>query len=277
MTRIALALLAVFHLALAGAASAADPAITGSGFVRSDGKVEIKSKVPVPIRRIPVEEGEVVKKGALLVELSNEVQQAAVGQARAEVERARSAVVQVELELDITRRELERFLKVPDLVTDKELEERRDAVRRAEADLRTKRDEVAKAEAQLKVAQAGLDDTQILAPFDGVISRVHLRPGATPKPAETTILDLLALDRLYVEVALPLQYLRQVRPGMPVRVVLEDEHRSITMPVSGTVRYIYPEIDPTTRMFRVKVQVDRTDVRVLPGMLARVSVTAPSR
>lgn len=254
------------------AAAAAEP-ITGSGFLRSDGKVEVKSKVAVPIRRIPVEEGQVVKGGALLVELANDVQQAAVAQARAEVDRARSAVAQIEVELDIAKRELERLMKVPDLVTEREIAEKRDAVSRAEADLRTRRDEVAKAEAQVKVAQAALDDTMLLAPFDGVVARVYLRPGATPKVAETTILDLLALDRLYVEVALPLQYLRQVRPGMPARVMVEDETRNIALPVSGSVRYIYPEIDSTTRMFRVKVQVDKPDDRVLPGMLARVSVT----
>ncbi len=247
-------------------------AIVGVGEVRSDAKVEVKPKVSVSIRNIAVQEGEVVRQGQLLVEMANEVPRAQVETAKSAVERAEASAAEAELQVKIASRELERNLKVPDLITKKELELSRDAVDRAKADLRTKREDVATARAQLAVAQAHFDDTLIRAPFDGIVSRIYLRVGATPKEAETTILDFLTLDRLYVEVALPLPYLRVVREGMPVDVVVEDEHSAIKTTTLGRIRYVYPEVDSTTRMFRVKVDVDRRDFRVLPGMLAKISV-----
>jgi multidrug resistance efflux pump len=140
---------------------------------------------------------------------------------------------------------------VPDLITGKELDQSRDAVSRAAAEVKTKWDEVAKAKTQLAMAQANYEETLLRAPIDGVVSRIHLRVGATAKAAETPILDFLTLDRLYIEVALPLPYLRLVHTGMPANILVEDEHRAIKTSTVGHVRYIYPEIDSTTRMFRV--------------------------
>lgn len=269
------ALVAGLALLLAPAAGGA-ATIVGVGEIRSDAKVAVKPKISVPIRSIAVHEGEVVRQGQLLVEMTNEVPRAQVAMARAEVQRAEASAAEAELQVKIAARELERNLKVPDLITQKELELSRDAVARAEADLRTKREDVAKARAQLAVAQANFDDTLIRAPFDGVVSRIYLRVGATPKVAETTILDFLTLDRLYVEVALPLPYLRAVREGMPVDVVVEDEHSAIKTATLGRIRYVYPEVDSTTRMFRVKIDLDRRDFQVLPGMLAKISVIPAS-
>jgi RND family efflux transporter MFP subunit len=255
-----------------GAAVAAGEAPGGRGFVRSEEKIEVKAKVAAPIRRIAVEEGQIVAAGGVLVEMAGEVLQAEADRARAELARAGSAAAQSELELRIARRELGRYEKVPDLMTERELESARDAVRRADAELRTRQDEVARARAQLAVAETSLGDTVIRAPFDGLVSRVYLRPGATPKPAESPILDFLSLDRLYVEVAVPLPQLPAVKPGMAARVVVEDEHSALTTTTAGRVKFVYPEVDVATRMVRVKVAVERRDLRVLPGMLARITI-----
>jgi RND family efflux transporter MFP subunit len=270
--RLAALLVLLAALLGTGAAVATGEPPGGRGFVRSEEKIEVKAKVAAPIRRIPVEEGQTVRAGGVLVEMASEVHQAEVERARAELARAGSAAAQSELELQIARRELERYEKVPDLVTARELETVRDAVRRADADLHTRQDEVARARAQLAVAETSLGDTVIRAPFDGLVSRVYLRAGATPKPAESAILDFLSLDRLYVEVALPLPQLPAVKPGMAARVIVEDEHTELRTTTAGRVKFVYPEVDVTTRMVRVKVAVERRDLRVLPGMLARVSI-----
>ncbi len=242
------------------------------GVVRSDAKVEVKARVGSPIRQLPAQEGDVVRAGTLLVEMANERERAEVAAAQSELQRAESAVAETELRLDIARRELERNLKVPDLITARDLDLARDQVRVAEAELRTRRDDVARARSALAVAVVNLDDTMIRAPFDAVVSRVYLREGATPRPAETSILDVVALDRLYVEVALPLPLLPRVRQGMRAGVTVEDEHSAVKAVTTATVRHVYPEVDTTTRMFRVKLDLDRGPARILPGMFARVDL-----
>jgi RND family efflux transporter MFP subunit len=268
--RTVLVVLAVLVAGASRAAVAAGPVVT-SGVVRSDEKVEMKAKQVAPIVRIALAEGDVAKKGQLLVEMDSDVQRAQVDAAKADVGRAEAAVVEAELDVTTTTREYERNRSVADLITERELAMSRDAMQRAVAVLETKRQDVIHARAQLGVADANLADTMIRAPFDGVISRIYLRVGATPKGQEQTLLDFQNLERLYVEVAVPLPYLRSVVEGMPVSVTVEDEHRSITTAVAGTVRYVYPEIDTALRMFRMKVAVPPQQHHVLPGMLAKIS------
>jgi multidrug efflux pump subunit AcrA (membrane-fusion protein) len=116
-----------------------------------------------------------------------------------------------------------------------------------------------------------------VAPFEGVIARVYLREGDTPKVAEEPVLDVLSLDQLYVEVALPIAYVGRIRVGMPTRLDVEGGTAALNVSAEGTVRYVYPEIDPVIRMLRVKVTVSRAGERVLPGMFARVRFDVPPR
>jgi RND family efflux transporter MFP subunit len=273
----AIVLAATFAVAspLAGIAAAAGN-VVAAGVVRSDDKVELKSKQAVPIARIVVQEGASVKKGDLLIEMSNNLQRAQVEAARADVARAEAAVAEAEVMAKSTAREYERNKSVKDLITEKELSVSKDTMERAVATLETKRQDLLHARAELGVAQANLDETLLRAPADGTVSRIYLRVGATPKGQDQTLLDFLSLDRLYVEVAVPLAHLRSIEPGMPAKVVVEDENKTVKTSVPGIVRYVYPEIDTALRMFRVKVEVP-PQRQVLPGMLAKVTIDLASR
>lgn len=252
--------------------SACAETIIGEGVVRSDQRVVIKAKVPGPIRRIPVREGDILRRGQLLLQLDNETARAQVEAAIAEVRRAKAAVVEVQRGFESATREYERNRKVPDLITERELELSRDAMQQQEASLQTRREELNKAEKQLAVARASFDDTLILAPFDGLVSRIYVREGDTPKISDTELIDFLSLDKLYVEVALPLPYLGSVREGMAAALEIEDESGSIRTSATGKVQYVYPEIDPTLRMLRAKINVPRVGTRIRPGMFVKVRI-----
>lgn len=251
--------------------------VVGEGVIRSDERVTIRSSVPVPIRRLHVREGDVVRRGQLMVELENDAARAQVEAALAEVRRATAAIVETQGMLEAATREYERNLKVPDLITVRDLDLSRDAVRNARALLDTRSEELARAQQQVEVARGLLKETIVAAPFDGVVPRVYLREGDTPKVAETSILDVISLEALYVEIALPLAYLGRIRSGMPARLDVEGETAGLNVPARGTVRYVYPEVDPVIRMLRVKVAVQKTGERVLPGMFARVRIDVPPR
>jgi RND family efflux transporter MFP subunit len=278
MTRFAFSVLVgLATLLLLGGSVTPANLIIAQGVISSDLYVHVKSKVAAPIRKIPVKEGDVMRRSELLVEMANEVERTQVEAAKAEVQRAQSALAEAELALRIAVREFERNSKVPDLITEKDLELSHDAVRTAEATLKTKMEEIAKAEAQLVVAQANYDETFIRAPFDGFVSRVYVRVGDTPKVSDTVLIDFFSLEKLYVEVALPLPHLPQIREGMGVRIEVEHKHTAIKTVVEGAVRYVYPEVDPITRMFRVKIDVPEAGRRILPGMFANVRLDLPSQ
>lgn len=268
----------LFVLALSlgpAAVPAAAETVTAEGVVRSEAKVEIKTKLASPVRRIAVREGQSVRAGDLLIELYNDVERSQLEAATAEVERARSAKADAELRKRTADRELERNLSVEDLITERDLELSRDAAEQAATTLNMRERELSKAEAHLALAKAVYEGTFIRAPFDGQVTRIHTAVGAMPKPADTVLLDLVALDRLFVEIALPLEHLKSVKPGMPADVIIEEGNPVNEAQVGGEVNFIYPEIDPTIRMVRVKVAIDRKGAQVLPGMFAKATLDLP--
>ena len=64
---------AIIFFCMGVAEAAESNLVVGEGVIRSEEKVQIKSKLAWPIRRILVQEGDTVQKGNLLVELANDV------------------------------------------------------------------------------------------------------------------------------------------------------------------------------------------------------------
>jgi membrane fusion protein (multidrug efflux system) len=246
--------------------------VVAEGIVRSEARVEIKSKVVAPIKRIAVTEGQVARVGDLLVEMSNDVERSQVEAATAEVERARAALADAEQKKKTADRELERNLGVKDLITERDLELSQDAALQASTAFSMRQREFTKAEAHLALSTALYQSTFIRAPFTGQVTRIHTAVGAMPKPAETVLLDLVALDRLFVEIAIPLEHLKRVSAGMPVKLVIEEGHPANEVRIDGKITFIYPEIDPTIRMIRMKVGTDARGATIVPGMFAKATL-----
>lgn len=269
--RIAVLVACLLPALAAGAPAAAETVVT-EGVVRSEARVEIKSRGVQPVRRIAVREGQRVAEGDVLVEQVNDVERAQLAAAEADLARARAMLTAAELRAETARRENERTRKVEDLVTEKELEMSRDTVRQAESTLDVARREVDSALANVELARTVFENTIVRAPFAGVVSRIPAIVGMMPKPTETTLVDLIALDRLYVEVAVPLAHLGAVREGTPARIEVEPDTIADPPSLGGRVSFVYPEIDPQTRMFRVKIPLAKAPATVRPGMFARVSL-----
>jgi RND family efflux transporter MFP subunit len=269
------ALAVVLFAALPAARDAVALEVTAEGVVRSEAKVEIKTRLASPVSRIAVREGQTVRTSALMIELYNDVERSQLEAATAEVDRAKSAKADAELRKRTADRELERNRSVEDLITERDLELSRDAAEQAATTLDMREKDLTKSEAHLALAKAVYDGTFIRAPFDGRVTRIYTSVGAMPKPAETVLLDLIALDRLFVEVALPLKYLGVIKPGMEASVVIEEGNPLNEVKVKGSVGFIYPEIDPTIRMVRIKVTIERESEQILPGMFAKATFALP--
>ncbi len=257
-------------LLMAGRADGGESAV-GEAVIRSDDQSSVKTKVVGPIRRIAAE-GTRVRRDEVLVEIANDVERAQVEAAQAAVAAARAELAAAKLNLEVAQRELARNLEVEDLVTGKEIDASRDAVQRGQVDVQNKTAALALAEGHLEVAQANLEQTYYRAPFDGQVARRYLQVGDTPKAGDTVILDFLSRERLYAEVALGLPFLGRVRAGMRARVELQDVAAGSPAVLNGTVQYVYPELDTTTRMFRVKVGIPAVPASVAPGSFVRIVI-----
>ena len=117
---------------------------------------------------------------------------------------------------------------------------------------------VKEAEAALQIASNDLKDSVIYAPFAGVITRrikgvgdycVNMPP--------TEVVELVSLDQLEAELALPESYLRSIEPG---KTQLMLRSSLLPRPLSLPVTRVVDQIDPEKGTFIIRVAIP-TDQR----------------
>lgn len=187
-------------------------------------------------------EGGPVRQGELLVRLFDDDLQAQLAQARAELGLARQ---------NLTRQSA--LLAV-------------DAVSQADVDAAGL--QVSAAEARLEVLQAGLRQTEVRAPFDGVIGLRQVSLGALISPG-TVVATLRRVDRLRLDFAIPERYASQVRPGLQVAFTTRDAGPEYAATVTATEA----AVDPSTRTLEARCLVDGAPEGLLPGAYARVTLS----
>lgn len=205
----------------------------------------------------PIEEGNSVSAGQVLARLDDSLILAQIAQVDAAINEAVAAV-------EIARADQ---LRSEDLVRSQSasrqlVEQRQSATRQAEARLISTR-------ARREEAVARLAQTRILAPTDGVISRVSVRIGAVTALGQE-MFRIIRDGRLELDARVPEMELADVQPGQPA--VVRHGGRSIP----AEVRILAPVISAETRLGIVHVALP-PDSGLRPGMFARAEITGPTR
>jgi membrane fusion protein (multidrug efflux system) len=214
--------------------------ITAVGSLRSDESITVRPEVAGRISAILFNEGQRVAKGATLVKLDPSINEADVGQARANLKLAKS-----------------KFDRAVDLAKSNFISgQARDE---AENNLRV-------AEAALQLAEAKLAKTEIKAPFSGIIGLRVVSIGDYVKEG-ADVVNLEAIDPLKVDFRVPEIYLKQVQVGQPLEVSLDALPGKT---YEGKVFAINPLVDATGRSIVIRAQVRNADTALRPGMFARV-------
>lgn len=152
--------------------------------------------------------------------------------------------------------------------------EQKEAEKRgAEARVPVAEEGTRRAEAMLETARSNLGDTEIRAPFDGVVLKKEadvgemvvpgLMGGGTTRGAVVTLADFSTLE---MEVDVFERDLRHVREGGPARITLDAYPEE---PFAARVRQIQPTADRQKATVIVKVAFEALDGRVLPEMGGR--------
>ncbi len=250
-----------------GAAAAQD---TATGVVRAEEAVVVRSEVAGIIRSIEVREGQEVSKGLVLVQMRSDIQEIGVRLADAGLSRAEAAAAASRVTLENARHTLARVEIAAEALTEKEREDVADEVLRLEALLRAQEAEVAEARVERDLRRRQLDETRISSPFDGTVTIIRIQKGDTVAPLDTPLLVLVNLDRLYVELALPVDEIPNVAEGRSVEVQVEAGVLGSSGHVEGVVSYVNPTVDPSSRTFLVKIGIPSPSRRIRPGMRAEV-------
>lgn len=109
---------------------------------------------------------------------------------------------------------------------------------------------------------------RVFAESDGVIAHLGVREGIFVTPA-TEIMSVARLDRVWVLAEVFERQSAWVQPGQDATVEL-DYLPGRTL--RGSVDYVYPELDPTTRTLKVRLRFDNEGATLRPNMFARVVI-----
>ncbi|MDR1718847.1 MAG: efflux RND transporter periplasmic adaptor subunit [Dysgonamonadaceae bacterium] len=111
------------------------------------------------------------------------------------------------------------------------------------------------------------DNTQLRSPIYGVVTARNYDNGDVY--AAQPIITVQQLNPVKARINVSESYFAKVKLGMSVDLNLDVyENEQFT----GKVTLIYPTIDATTHTFGVEITIDNRDLKVRPGMYARVMV-----
>jgi len=113
-----------------------------------------------------------------------------------------------------------------------------------------------------------LENTALLSPIDGIVTARNYDNGDMFNGAQPVlVVEQMTPVKLLISVSEI--YYTKVRKGQPVTIKL-DVYDNETF--EGVVNLVHPTINPATRTFSVEIRVANREMKVRPGMFARVSL-----
>jgi HlyD family secretion protein len=290
---------ALFAALCISAPATAQDAVGGTGRIQPAGGVLFLAGPPSQsVERVAVREGDHVKKGALLLALSEEPVRAAERELALErvrgleaqsVERRKMAELEVqaaELGLAQASEEAKALVELDErTVPARERKQRERAVAQAKIALalaqakaqearRSAETELASARVALKLADAALAAARVVAPIEATVIEVHVQPGARAGPGPA--ITLADTSRMYVVADFFEGDLPRLALGQRARIT----NAALGAPLGAAVERIGRVIDPVNRLGRVWLRLDRpspADRFIGMQVDARVEVGAKPR
>jgi HlyD family secretion protein len=157
--------------------------VRASGHIEPRRSVDISADISGRIVELPVEEGQNVREGDLLLVIEATQYEAAVQRAEAGLAEARAREVQARADYEQARRDADRLsqlkARTEDLITDQEVERAVTLAEVKQALWQASKHGVEMARAAVREAQDRLDKTVIRAPMSGRITRLSVEKGET--------------------------------------------------------------------------------------------------
>ncbi len=213
------------------------------GTARSNEAVEITAKAANTVIAARFEEGQLVRRGDLLVELDGAQARADLAAAEAALAESRSA-----------------YARSQDLFAQQALSQAQ--LEQIEATLLAN-------EARVAASRSRLADTLIRAPFDGRMGLRRVSVGALVNPG-AVISTLDDTGTMKVDFDVPEIFLSVLRSGLAVAA------KSAAYPdasFDGSVESVDSRVDPVTRTIKVRARLPNPDGQLRPGMFLTVRVS----
>ena len=215
------------------------------GRVQAAERTQLAFQVGGPLIELPVVEGQQVQKGDLL--------------ARLDPRDYENQLALQAAKLKLVQSQYQRFEKL--------IKTKTSPISKAEFDRKQSEYEIAKADTAQ--ARKNLDDTTLLAPFDGLVAVKHVNNYENVQ-AKQTIIELEAIVSIEITVDVPEEVMagsKQIPLGQEVGAVIFESLPDRSFPVQ--LAEIATRADTNTQTYRATLRmISPEDVTLLPGMTA---------
>ena len=223
------------------------PTLSAIGSVSAVQGAVVSTELGGVVAEIDFQSGGVAKKGDVLMRLDSSAEEAQLHTAEADLELAKANL------------ERERDLAARKVVSKQELD--------------TAQSTFGQKQGAVDNMRAFITKKQIRAPFDGMLGIRQVNVGQMINSGQQVV-QLTALDRVYVDFALPQQNLPQLAAGYEARVHADS------LPgreFKGKVTAINSMVDNVTRNISLQATLDNSAHELRPGMFVKVDVILPEK
>ncbi len=283
--------------ATAGGGTAPVPILVATGYVVARRSSDVGVKTGGRLQSLSIEEGTRLRAGQVIARIEHADLDAQLAAAQAAVAEAETQVAQAETQVaqaaathaeDLRQLERQRALAKDGITTNAALttaEATADVsaarVKAGQAAVASSRAAIVSARARIRVIEASIENTNVRAPFDGVVIKKRAEVGETVSPfgvagqasreggAIATVADLRELE---VQTEVSENSVAKLAAGMPATVKLQA-YPDLTL--RAKVREIFPSADRAKAIVEVRVSILEPGPEVKPEMTASVTFEQP--
>ena len=216
--------------------------VSFQGTLETDQNIVMYPEIPALLKSVNVKEGQRVKKGDVLAELSDS---GMIDQLQ-----------QLEVQYALAKTTFERQKRLWEQQIGSEMQ-------------------YLQAEAQFKSLQKSISQmqdqvakTKISAPFDGIVDHILADEGSSLAPGMTPVVRIINLDQMKVSASVPEIHLPNIQLGSKVNVEVPVLNRTFEANINTVGNFI----NPNNRTFRVEIALKNTDGHLKPNMTAQLYI-----
>lgn len=215
-------------------------AMSYSGSISPENTTEVAFAVAGIVNKVAVEEGQAVTKGQFLASIDATEYEAALQIASVTLNQVEDA--------------FDRF----DALYKKGSFPEKDYI-----EIKSK---VVQAQAAKAISKKRIDDSRLLAPSNGIITSKKVEAGASAAPGLPAF-TIVKTDMVYAQFTVPESEIGKFARGMLVKVNVP----TLGQIFNGKISIINPMADQVSKTFTLKVKLDNSSGRLLPGMIVETT------
>ena len=228
--------------------------VTLVGTVEPRRRSLVASEIDGLVDRHPVDEGDEVKRGALLVKLKTDTLELELQEAEAAHREARALHEQARQQLTRTN-----TLYEEGLATLKQLQDE-------QANEQARGEKLSQLATNIAKVNDRIAKSRITAPFNGIVVKKFTEVGQWLKQGESAV-EIVDVDHIRVEVPVPERLIGHLTIGDRIQVSFDALPDVV---IDGNILSIIGQADERSRTFPVKIDLENLNRQIHSGMTARV-------